>query len=167
MSFRLILPLAAALSFAVACTGGSTPDAPPPAPPAPPAAPPPPVAPPVAAGSVGVAECDDYIAKMTACLGTMDAAVKAATESGFAKTTDAWRAAAVTPEGKAGLAMGCKAALASIPPTCAGGTAAGTAPVVAPPVETVEVKTEPEKKSSEAPNPSHKQGVSPLKKKKH
>ncbi len=167
MSVRLFVPLAAALAFALACTGGSTPEAAPPAPPAappPPPPPPPPAAPSAADGSVGVVECDDYITKMTACLGTMDPAVKAATESGFQQTTAAWRAAAVTPEGKAGLAMGCKAALASIPPTCGSGAASATVPATPAPVEKVEVKTTPKEESPTAPDPSHKQGRSPLKK---
>jgi len=132
MSLRVLSTLGLALAFALACGGEEAPPATPPAPPAPPVAPPPPPAPPpTGSGDVGVAECDDYIKKMTACLSSMDPAVKAASESAFKQTTDAWRAAAATPEGKAGLAMGCKAALDSIPPTCGTG-ATGAAPAGAP-----------------------------------
>lgn len=76
-----------------------------------------------ASGKVGVESCDAYIERMTACLGTMDPVSKAAMETGFTQTADAWRAAAATPEGKAGLEMGCKAALDSIPASCSGAAA--------------------------------------------
>ena len=109
MSLRIVCTLSSALLFALACTGGT--ETPPPAPPAPPVeVAPPPVAP-AATGEVGVAECDEYIKQMPACLSSMDPAMKAASESSFKMTSDAWRAAAATPEGKAGLAVGCKAAL--------------------------------------------------------
>lgn len=128
MSNRLFGPLALTLGFVLACSGGSveTPPPPPAAPPPPEAvAPPPP--PPPSTGDIGVPECDDYMKRMSACFGSMDAATKAAMESSFKQTTDAWRAAAVTPEGKAGLAMGCKAALDSIPATCGAGAAGAAA----------------------------------------
>lgn len=127
MSNRLFGPLALTLGFALACSGGSTETPPPPpaAPPAPEAIAPPP--PPSSTGDIGVPECDDYMKRMSACFGSMDAATKAAMESSFKQTTDAWRAAAATPEGKAGLAMGCKAALDSIPATCAAGAAGAAA----------------------------------------
>lgn len=173
MSYRLFGSLSVALAFALACTGGSTeaPPPPPAAPPAPEVAPPPP-APVPASGDIGVPECDDYMKKMSACLSQMDPAVKAASETGFKQTTDAWRAAATTPEGKAGLAMGCKAALDAIPASCGtGGAAATGAPGTPPPPGTapvggtaaagtagaVEVKTtEP---TATATNPDHKQGT--------
>ncbi len=63
---------------------------------------------------------------MTDCLGTMDPVSKSAMESSFTMMRDSWKQAAATPEGKAGLQAGCKAALDSIPPTCAAG--AGGAP---------------------------------------
>lgn len=169
MSHRLFGSLSIALGFALACTGGSTeaPPPPPAAPPAPEVAPPPP-APVAADGAIGVPECDDYMKKMSACLAQMDPAMKAASETGFKQTTDAWRAAAATPEGKAGLAMGCKAAVDAIPASCGtgGATAApgtpGTAapgtpaPGTAPAAGAVEVKTtEP---AAAAADPDHKQG---------
>ncbi len=170
MSHRLFGSLSIALGFALACTGGSTeaPPPPPAAPPAPVVAPPPP-APVAADGAIGVPECDDYMKKMSACLAQMDPAMKAASETGFKQTTDAWRAAAATPEGKAGLAMGCKAAVDAIPASCGTGaaTAAPTPPGTLPAPGTpaagtpaapgaVEVKTtEP---AATAADPDHKQG---------
>jgi len=60
-------------------------------------------------GEIGVAECDDYLRKWEACLGskvTGDAhdQVKVALDA----TRDGWKRAAGTPEGKAGLAAACK-----------------------------------------------------------
>ena len=60
---------------------------------------------------IGVAECDDYITKYTACIGKMPAAAKTASESSMKQMHDAWKAAAATPAGKDGLKTGCKAAL--------------------------------------------------------
>ena len=119
----LLVTVALAVGFALAC-GGSSSTAPPPAPPAPPAA----------AGSVGVAECDDYITKMEACLTTMDAATRTASEGAFKSAKDMWILAAATPQGKDGLKISCAAALAGIPATCSAPAAAGTpaATAVAP-----------------------------------
>ena len=65
-----------------------------------------------AGDKVGVAECDDYIAKMRACL---DDKVTGPARDTFTKAFDdsmkAWKEAASTDAGKAGLATGCKAAL--------------------------------------------------------
>ncbi len=98
--------IALLLGLALAC-GGET------------AAPPPPTT----GGSTGVAECDEYITKMEACISSMDPTTKAQYEAAFKSTRDAWTQAAATPAGKDGLKMGCTAALTSMPPTC-GGTAA-------------------------------------------
>jgi hypothetical protein len=62
------------------------------------------------ADKIGVAECDDYIAKYSACLGKMPAASKPAMEAAFKQMKDAWKTAAAGP-GKDGLKTGCKAAL--------------------------------------------------------
>ena len=64
-----------------------------------------------AAGEIGVAECDDYLRKWDACLATKvtgDAReqVKVALDA----TREAWNRASATPEGKAGLAAGCREA---------------------------------------------------------
>ena len=63
---------------------------------------------------IGVAECDDYMTKYSACLGKMPAASKAASETAFKAQKDAWKQAAATPAGKEGLKTGCKAALDSL-----------------------------------------------------
>src|SRR5688572_21067022 len=61
--------------------------------------------------SVGVAECDDYLTKMEACLGKMPAEAKAAQEQAFKQSREAWKQAAATPQGKDGLKTTCKASL--------------------------------------------------------
>ncbi|MBC7930647.1 MAG: hypothetical protein H7Z38_08770 [Rubrivivax sp.] len=63
------------------------------------------------ADKIGVAECDEYIAKVETCLGKVPAAGQAAVKSSLDMMRKAWRDAAATPQGKAGLATGCKAAL--------------------------------------------------------
>ncbi len=63
-----------------------------------------------AGGDIGVAECDDYLKKMEACMGKMPAASKAAMEQGFKASRDAWKQAAATPQGKESLKTSCKAA---------------------------------------------------------
>ncbi len=65
-------------------------------------------------GSIGVAECDDYIKKYAACIEKMPAAGKSTAEAGFKAQQDAWKASAATPEGKAALKAGCKATLDSL-----------------------------------------------------
>ncbi len=67
-----------------------------------------------AGDSIGVAECDEYFKKMEACMGKMPAEAKATYESSMKQNKDAWKAAAATAEGKAGLKTGCKAALDGI-----------------------------------------------------
>lgn len=59
----------------------------------------------------GVPECDDYIKRYLDCVdahvpGAMRAQVKASLDA----TRASWQQAASTPEGKAGLAAGCRAA---------------------------------------------------------
>lgn len=64
-----------------------------------------------AGDSVGVPECDDYITKYEKCISTkVPEMARAPMLDAFAKTRAAWKEAAVTPEGKQGLAAGCKAA---------------------------------------------------------
>jgi hypothetical protein len=65
-----------------------------------------------AGDKIGVAECDDFIQKYEACVNskvpeTSRSMVKANLDSMRA----AWKKAAETPQGKAGLAQGCKLAL--------------------------------------------------------
>jgi len=62
-------------------------------------------------GKIGVPECDEYLAKVDACVSSkvpeaMRAQYKAAMES----NRKAWLQAAATPQGKAGLATACKQA---------------------------------------------------------
>jgi hypothetical protein len=61
---------------------------------------------------VGVPECDDYISKYEKCIGDkVPEAARAQMKGAFDQMKDAWRKAAATPEGKTGLATGCKMAL--------------------------------------------------------
>jgi hypothetical protein len=59
--------------------------------------------------SVGVPECDDFITKYKKCISTkMPEAGRQAALDGLKQTTDAWKQAASTPEGKSALANACK-----------------------------------------------------------
>jgi hypothetical protein len=61
---------------------------------------------------VGVPECDEYISKYEKCIGDkVPEAARAQMKSAFDQMKDAWRKAAATPEGKTGLATGCKMAM--------------------------------------------------------
>jgi len=63
---------------------------------------------------IGVPECDDYIAKYEACVnGKVPEMARAQFNSAMKTARDAWRKAASTPEGKAGLAAACKQATES------------------------------------------------------
>jgi len=64
-----------------------------------------------AADSVGVAECDSYLAAYETCLkDKVPAAARDLMKSSFESTRASWRQAAATPEGRAGLATACKTA---------------------------------------------------------
>lgn len=59
----------------------------------------------------GVPECDDYMSKYVACIDSkVPEAARAMVRQGLDQTKAQWKQAASTPEGKAGLAAGCKAA---------------------------------------------------------
>lgn len=60
---------------------------------------------------IGVPECDEYIAKVEACLAKVPAAGQPAVKTSLDAMRKSWRDAAATPQGKAGLAAGCKQAL--------------------------------------------------------
>ena len=60
---------------------------------------------------VGVPECDEYIAKVEACLAKVPAAGQPAVKTSLDAMRKSWRDAAAAPQGKAGLAAGCKQAL--------------------------------------------------------
>lgn len=64
-----------------------------------------------AGDSVGVAECDQYLAAYESCLNDkVPAAARDMMKSSFETTRASWRQAAATPEGRAGLATACKSA---------------------------------------------------------
>jgi hypothetical protein len=64
------------------------------------------------ADKIGVAECDDYWAKVNACVNSkVPEAARASFKSAMDQSMKAWKQAASTPEGKAGLATACKQAL--------------------------------------------------------
>jgi hypothetical protein len=67
---------------------------------------------PAASGdSVGVAECDQYLAAYESCLkDKVPAAAREMMKTSFESTRASWRQAAATPEGRAGLATACKSA---------------------------------------------------------
>src|SRR5579883_2319907 len=68
-------------------------------------------------GSIGVKECDDYVAKYEGCFSKMDPIAKTAAEPGFKAQRDAFKQsaqAATTPEAKAALANSCKQAMAAL-----------------------------------------------------
>ena len=63
---------------------------------------------------IGVKECDEYISKFEKCIESstqIPTEAKKAQMDAFKQTRDAWREAAKTPGGKAGLKMGCEQAL--------------------------------------------------------
>jgi hypothetical protein len=65
----------------------------------------------VAAGDFGVAECDAYMKKYMACVDSkVPEATRAMMRQQLDQTRMAWQQAAATPQGKAGLAAGCKQA---------------------------------------------------------
>jgi len=64
------------------------------------------------AESIGVPECDEYIKKYEACLmSKVPEAQRAAFKTSYDTLKKSWKEAAATPQGKAGLAQGCKMAL--------------------------------------------------------
>ena len=62
-------------------------------------------------GGIGVAECDEYIKKMTECATKMAPEAAGPMKESMATMEKAWIDAAKTPEGKTALASGCKQAL--------------------------------------------------------
>jgi hypothetical protein len=99
----------------VGCGGGDKPAAAPPstAPAASPAAAAAPPAATAAAGTAefGVPECDEYFTKYLACIDSkVPESARAMVRQGLDQTKASWKQAASTPQGKQGLAMGCKQA---------------------------------------------------------
>lgn len=65
----------------------------------------------VAKGDFGVPECDEYMSKYLACIdGKVPEAQRAMLRQSLDQAKAAWKQAAATPEGRQGLATGCKAA---------------------------------------------------------
>jgi hypothetical protein len=63
-------------------------------------------------GTTGVPVCDEYIEKYEKCLNDkVPEAARAQLRTSLETTRKAWKDAAATPQGKAGLAQGCQAAL--------------------------------------------------------
>ncbi|MEO6391056.1 MAG: hypothetical protein ABIP75_04335 [Pyrinomonadaceae bacterium] len=63
-------------------------------------------------GDIGVPECDAYIKKYEACINDkVPAASKDIMKNSFDQMRKSWKAAAATPEGKAGLANACTQAM--------------------------------------------------------
>jgi hypothetical protein len=65
------------------------------------------------ASLTGVASCDEYLTQVERCLNNpqVPEAAKAAYRQSLEANRTAWKQAASTPQGKAGLEAGCKAAL--------------------------------------------------------
>jgi len=66
-----------------------------------------------AGGSIGVKECDDYIAKWTACY--KDPTTRAAVEPSFKQVKEQWTTMAKDPNQKAALATACKSMVDNFP----------------------------------------------------
>jgi hypothetical protein len=61
---------------------------------------------------IGVAECDEYIQKVEACImSKVPEAQRGTYKTSFETMRKQWKDAAATPQGKSGLATGCKQAL--------------------------------------------------------
>ena len=61
--------------------------------------------------SIGVAECDQYLAAYESCLkDKVPAAAREMMKTSFESTRASWRQASATPEGRASLATACKSA---------------------------------------------------------
>ena len=101
---RLKMAVAVLAFGAAACGGGNnaSQSAPAPAPASQPAA---------GGAGFGVAECDDYIKKYTACIDSkVPESARAMVKTQLDQTKAAWQQAASTADGKAALASGCKQA---------------------------------------------------------
>ena len=61
---------------------------------------------------IGVAECDEFIQKYEACVNSkVPETARTMVKANLDSMRNAWKQAAATPQGKAGLATGCKQAL--------------------------------------------------------
>jgi hypothetical protein len=64
----------------------------------------------------GVVECDNYLKKYVACIDKLAPAAQGAARQAVEQSRAAWKQAAATEQGKAGLATACKAASDSVAP---------------------------------------------------
>lgn len=69
-----------------------------------------------AAAEFGVAECDDYVKKYLACIDRLAPAAQAQARQALEQSRTSWKQAAATDQGKAALAMTCKAAIDTAAP---------------------------------------------------
>jgi hypothetical protein len=61
---------------------------------------------------IGVAECDEFIQKYEACINSkVPESSRSMVKANLDSMRNAWKQAAATPQGKAGLTQGCKQAL--------------------------------------------------------
>jgi hypothetical protein len=67
--------------------------------------------------STGIPECDEYIKALDTCA-AKHPAMKAAEEQPFEVNPKAWKEAAKTPQGSAGLGTGCSAARDALKQSC-------------------------------------------------
>ncbi len=76
-------------------------------------------APSAQAEQLGIGACDNYISKMDACFGKMEANMRKAMEPAFQETKSSWKTAAGQGDrARENLKQACEAALASMPATC-------------------------------------------------
>ncbi len=70
---------------------------------------------------VGVAECDEFIQKYETCVNSkVPETARSMVKANLDSMRNAWKKAAETPQGKAGLATGCKQALENAKTTMGG-----------------------------------------------
>lgn len=63
---------------------------------------------------LGVAECDDYMQRMSDCIDKMPSEGRTVHETGLKKTREAWREALKAPNGKETLKAVCQTALREV-----------------------------------------------------
>lgn len=110
---RFLTAVCTSTVLAVACSGGEKAASQAQAPAAKPAAAAP-ASTAQAAGDFGVPECDQYVKKYLACLdGKVPEAARGMLRQSFEQSQQAWKNAAATPQGRAGLASACTQAEAA------------------------------------------------------
>lgn len=110
---RSVIVIAAALMFGACGRDASREPGSTPAPPSSTAAP---AAPAGADAEFGAPECDDYVKRYLACIDRMPAAAQTPARQALEQTRASWKQAGVTEQGRAALAMTCKAAIDTAAP---------------------------------------------------